>query len=222
MSDLLKQYGRGRRRDPLQFNATPWEATAALLRAEGDVISRVATEAFHEKRPAIWECCCGKGDMARVLEHTGLGVIATDIEDRGYGEPGVDALAVEKAPADIWITNPPYDDFPDLLIRHAAELGVSYLALLLKADFFHAVDKAGRDRLFREFTPSRIYPLGWRLDWTGAGAPVMNCSWFIWIKPGDADFGRRTGGTGYACYMPPLPRPRPARIFASACKGGVR
>lgn len=213
MASLVDNFGQGRRRDPLQFNATPWEAPAALLAVEGERIRRIGRR--DDCSPSIWECCCGAGDMARVLESTGLVVIATDIADRGYGEAGVDVLSEKTRRADILITNPAYDDFPDKLIRHAAELGVSYLALLLKADFFHAVDKAGRDELFREFTPSRIYPLGWRLDWTGGGAPVMNCSWFVWENPGVKRIWT-FDEVGAAAYMPPLPRPR-----AAALKGGA-
>lgn len=216
MANLIDKLGQGRRRDPLQFNATPWEAPAALLRVEAGHIDMFARSSQSPERAAIWECCCGAGDMARVLESTGLPVIATDIADRGYGEAGVDVLAEEERRADLLITNPAYDDFPDKLIRHAAEMGVQYMALLLKSDFYHAVDKAGRDELFREFTPSRIYPLGWRLDWTGGGAPVMNCSWFVWEYPGKEPMRLWPSGAPVAAYMPPLQRPRAATL-----KGGA-
>lgn len=60
--------------------------------------------------PVIWECACGEGHMAKVLEEYGCQVISTDLIYRGYGnkEP-VDFLhePVADFDGDI-ITNPPY------------------------------------------------------------------------------------------------------------------
>ncbi len=56
----------------------------------------------------IWECACGDGAMARVLEEAGYKVRATDLYGRGYGEAGVDFLkSVRKV--DNIVTNPPYN-----------------------------------------------------------------------------------------------------------------
>ena len=49
--------------------------------------------------------------------------------------------------------------------------------MLLKATFPNA---AKRIALFEEHPPSRVLPLGWRLDFTGGGNPTMDCTWFCW------------------------------------------
>lgn len=41
---------------------------------------------------SIWECACGEGHIAKVLESNGYSVISTDLIDRGYGEGGIDFL----------------------------------------------------------------------------------------------------------------------------------
>lgn len=58
----------------------------------------------------IWECACGEGHIAKVLENNGYKVIATDLIYRGYGDPvSLDFLkeTLEDFNGDI-ITNPPY------------------------------------------------------------------------------------------------------------------
>lgn len=60
---------------------------------------------------SIWECACGEGHIAKVLESNGYSVISTDLIDRGYGVGGIDFLKQTKNmcgnTGDI-ITNPPY------------------------------------------------------------------------------------------------------------------
>jgi hypothetical protein len=63
-------------------------------------------------RGPVWEPCCGDGAMATVLTEHGLPVVASDIADRGFGEPGVDFFACETFPpgCGAMVTNPPYSD----------------------------------------------------------------------------------------------------------------
>ena len=62
------------------YYATEPKATELLL----------AEESF---APVIWECACGEGHMAKVLEEHGYQVISTDLIYRGYGkEEPVDFL----------------------------------------------------------------------------------------------------------------------------------
>ena len=79
------------------YYATEPKATELLL----------AEETF---APVVWECACGEGHMAKVLEAKGYQVISTDLVYRGYGnkEP-VDFLreSIANFDGDI-ITNPPY------------------------------------------------------------------------------------------------------------------
>ena len=72
-----------------------------------------ATELLLEEEtfaPVIWECACGEGHMAKVMEEHGYQVISTDLIYRGYGdEKSVDFLhePIADFDGDI-ITNPPY------------------------------------------------------------------------------------------------------------------
>lgn len=154
------------------FYPTPWEATEAIIKREGQRIHQVTGG-------RLWEPACGTGDMAEVLNQHDFVVCSTDLIDRGYGQGGVDFLKTPILPHGVRgiVTNPPFN-ISEGFIRHAlTTLRVPYMALLLKAQYFHA---DCRIPLFRDFRPARVYPCGWRIDFTGGGANHMDCSWFIW------------------------------------------
>jgi len=155
-----------------QLHETEEAGTLALIAREGRRIAHISRR--------VWEPACGRGRMARVLQAAGYDVTASDLIDRGYGCGGVDFLTTRNLRAPVIITNPPYGPLVEAFIRHAYALGAGYLALLVKADFWQAAGKAARHLLFSELPPTRIHPLGWRLDWTGEGRPVMNCVWLVW------------------------------------------
>lgn len=158
-----------RERRANDFYPTPWEATAALAVAERH---RLAGR-------RIWEPACGDGAMARELEARGLDVAyASDLIDRGYGLTGADFLSAELPPGvDAIVTNPPFSH-ADRFIRHAlGTLQVPYLALLLKATYWHAANRAG---LHRRFPPTAYLPCTWRIDFTGERASTMDLCWYVW------------------------------------------
>lgn len=77
--------------------------------------------------------------------------------------------------------------------RHLlGDLGCTYVALLLKATYWHAEKRTG---LWRWRTPVRIYALNWRLDCLGLGNPTMEFIWVVW----DA---RRDGPCQYDVLTP--------------------
>lgn len=172
------------------FYPTPWEPVEALVQAERDVLN------FH---PRIWEPACGNGALSEVLKGHGFGVYSSDLVDRGYGDAHFDFLNFtgKGAPKEYsaMITNPPFDLAEDF-IRQSKALGMQYVAMLLKAHYFHA---DGRIRLFHDWIPARIYPLAWRVDFTGGGANHTDCSWYIW----EAGYSKL-----YSAYMPPLKKPK--------------
>lgn len=179
------------------FYPTPWEATEAFVRAE--------LSAF--QRYCVWEPACGDGAISEVLKRHGCTVISSDLVDRGYGQGSFDFL-VERPmlmhPPCAIITNPPYKDLAEAFIRRACgDLNAPYVAMLLKAHYFHA---ATRRRLFTEHQPTRVYPLSWRLDFTGGGSPHTDCSWYVW---------ERGVHPGFTRCMAPLPKPDPLGL--SAC-----
>lgn len=126
----------GYQRAGQDFYATPPWVTQALLR-------------HVTFRGSVWEPCCGDGAMAKVLESSGYDVVSTDIEDRGFGQAGVDFLACRTVPGQCRsiVTNPPYGDSGSQLaqsrspaammefLRHAMQLTASVegqLALLVR------------------------------------------------------------------------------------------
>lgn len=153
--------GHGRREKD-DFYPTPPEATEALLTLI--------------KPRRVWEPACGDGAISKVLKCHGIDVVSTDLVDRGYGEGGVDFLEAEYLFAPAIVTNPPFKH-AEAFARHAIALGADTVALLLKATFWNA---AIRFPLFAQHPPEVVAPLMWRLDFTGGGAPTMDCAWAIW------------------------------------------
>lgn len=190
MNSLVARGGSSLRTNPNQLHETEEEGTLALIAREGRRMR------FLSHR--IWEPACGRGRMSRVLSAAGFRVTSTDLADRGFGTGGVDFLEARTLRAAVIVTNPPYGEMVEAFIRKARALGARYLALLVKADFFQAAGKAARHALFAEFPPARIHPLGWRLDWTGQGRPVMNCVWLIWDWAAGSEPATGHGGRPFA------------------------
>lgn len=153
-------------REKDDFYPTPPEATEALLTLNLWGGSR-----------KVWEPACGDGAISRVLARAGNDVVSTDLIDRGFGTGGVDFLKATSLLAPIVITNPPFK-LAEQFIRHALDLGAETVAMLLKMTFWNA---AKRIPLFEEHPPAIIAPLTWRLDFTGGGAPTMDCGWAVWV-----------------------------------------
>lgn len=169
-----------------QFYRTPRDATRALL---GVLDLPAGTP--------VAEPCCGDGAIASVLEGAGHPVAASDLDDRGWGTPGVDVLGMRSLPADVVVTNPPFSLAAEI-VDTVLDLRPSVLALLLKATFFHA---DVRRALFDRHTPAEIHALTWRLDFEGRGAPAMECAWFVWRRDHVGD-----------CAYRLLPRPGAEQI----------
>lgn len=146
------------------FYATTDEAIKALCQ-------------FRMQPKRVWEPCCGDGAIAAYLSRMGSDVAATDLVDRGYGVPRVDFLMEWKKPANAIITNPPFNLAHDF-IRHSVSLGIGYMALLLKADFWCTLQ--GSDVFKNVWRPKYCLPLSWRPDFTGQGRPHLTCQWVIW------------------------------------------
>lgn len=153
------------------FYPTPPEVTQALLDSpEGKILKAMPQR-------LIWEPCVGDGAMANVLKKNGFQIIAGDIVDRGYiGTEIQDFVTARWARSPVLITNPPYKIAAEFIL-HAHRLNVEYMALLLKATFWHAIS---RYDLWRFYPPAAIYPLTWRPDFLGRGAPTMETMWCVW------------------------------------------
>lgn len=156
-------------RDKDDFFPTPLECTIALYMAEKEGIP-------HD----VWEPACGEGDISKYLEDMGHAVISTDLVDRGYGLGRVDFLMETKGPQAI-VTNPPFK-LSEKFVRHALfELDVEYLALLMRADWWHGPQRLD---IFEKHPVTRELKLGWRPNIFGIGNEDQRCrlSWYVWDK----------------------------------------
>lgn len=161
--EVYKNFDKCDDRREADFYPTPWQATEALCQAEQ----------LHIEGENILEPACGDGAIAEHLkQYYGCKVHATDLHDRGYGKGNIDFITAKKSSLmprknkpKRCVTNPPFE-IAEAFIRRCMSLNFEYTAFLLKAQYYHA---AGRAALFNEFPPSRIYPLAWRVDFTGGG-----------------------------------------------------
>ena len=173
-------------RDPLDFDPTPASATLAFLRAEGDRMREIGGP--------VWENAVGDGRMANVMQAEGFEVIGSDIVDRGW--PGTivrpfyawDGLRenMGSAPADIIVTNPPYNevsarDGHGRWLKHIEALNVRYCAMLLNWDWI-AARINGMDELHARFPCSRAYVCTWKVDFRGGGSPPQRNGWLVWDR----------------------------------------
>lgn len=162
-----------REREVDDFYPTPPEPTRAFLHAE--------IERLRDFAP-IWEPACGDGAMVREMEAVGLSVFDSDLVDRGCDAKIRNFYDFQFAPGKAIVTNPPFNECnrDPGWVRHALEaLGVEYMALLLPVNW---VGASGRASLWSQFTPARVYPMRWRIDFTGQGAPPMLNAWFVWDR----------------------------------------
>ena len=165
---------------------TPPDCTWALIEAEREHLDRLGR---------FWEPACGDGAIVRVLRQAGYEVVASDVVDRGCeGATLRNMLDGDEAPARAIITNPPFGSgAPAKLVERALLWGVGYVALFLPDGFFGTENRLA---LYNRWRPAAVYPLTWRPDFTGEGAPTMKMTWFVWDVRRESQAWR------------PLPRPR--------------
>ncbi len=177
--DMPRQDAPADIRDPLDYDPTPPDATAAFLAAEGDRLRQIGGP--------VWEPAVGGGHMARELQRHGFDVIGSDVVDRGW--PGTQIKSLydwTKAPTDILITNPPYceinaRDGHGRWLRHIRDLNVRYSAMLLNWDW-PAARINGMDDLHTSYPMSRIYLCLWKIDFRGGGSPPQRNGWIVWDR----------------------------------------
>src|SRR5690606_34699881 len=104
----------------------------------------------------IWECACGEGHLSKVFESAGYHVKSSDLVNRGYGEVGIDFLAIDNLEwkGDI-ITNPPYK-YAQQFIEKALQIipEGNKVVMFLKIQF---LESKGRKNLFLTHPPKTVY-----------------------------------------------------------------
>ena len=187
-------------RSKADLYTTPPDATLALLRQEPDIPG------------PIWEPACGNGRLVEVLRQAGHKVAATDLNDWGFGTPGVDFLSptVSKGGVRSVVTNPPFDLSFEFVLRALALEGVDFVAMLLRLTWLE-----GQDRyhdLFSRDPPNRVHVFTWRIAMfppdrepaPGEKRPggALTYAWFVWDR-------RQTYGSTELRWIPPPPGRRP-------------
>ena len=140
----------------------------------------------------VWECACGGGHLAEVLEKHGYNVKSSDIINRGYTNTEIiDFLKVTKEDIkqdfsrDI-ITNPPYKFAKEFVEKaHEVSMGSTKIAMFLKLTF---LESEARRELFEKYPPKRIYVFTKRVKCAKGGefeklsSSAVCYAWFIWEK----------------------------------------
>ena len=151
---------------------TPEVAVEALLQVE----------TLPEK---IWEPACGSGNIVKVLRARGHTVYASDINNYGCGEPGVDFLTTDAIPpAEAIVTNPPFK-----LIQKFVERALELCPLVIILARLAFYEGQRRSKLLEESGLARIHvfanrlPMIHREGWTGPKASsAIVFAWFTWQK----------------------------------------
>ena len=154
------------------FYGTPQSVTEALI----DFLK------LSPKKVVFWECACGKGHMSKDLEKMGYKVIATNLEDQGFGETGIDFTEQTKTRGNFIITNPPFFKAQSF-IETALKFNMPF-AFVFKSQFWHA---ASRRELFFLRKPKYVLPLTWRPNFTfgkRGRSPTMEVLWTVWNSVG--------------------------------------
>lgn len=136
----------------------------------------------------VWECACGEGHLAKVLEKHGYNVKATDLVYRGYGnEHSFDFLSksVKYYDGDI-ITNPPYKYALDFVKKSLDIIDDGHkVAMFLKVTFLEGKE---RKQFFKENPPKVVYVSSSRIKCAKNGefdkypSSAVAYAWFVWEK----------------------------------------
>lgn len=134
---------------------------------------------------AVWEPACGDGAICRVLADRGYSVVATDLVDRGYGEPRVDFLMEYRPRAPNIITNPPFKLSTDF-VRKALDLTTGKVAMLLRVTCLEGIE---RGEIYDNTPFARLWVFRQRVSFFRGGTEkwgdkswngMIAYGWFIW------------------------------------------
>ena len=134
----------------------------------------------------IWECACGEGHLAKVFDKYNMLAKATDLIDRGYGDPPLDFLKTYIFYHGDIVTNPPYK-FAKEFIEQAlcmVEDGRK-VCMFLKVTF---LEGKARKEFFKKYPPKTIYVCSGRIpcakngDFEKYPSSAIAYAWFVWEK----------------------------------------
>lgn len=157
------------------FYATHPSCTADILREE-------------EFYKDVLEPFCGVGSMSEVIKQHGHNVLSYDIVDRGYGLVG-DFYQVDfpRRKYDI-ITNPPYDNVIDVVLR-CLDICKEKVAVLMPLRYLSSGSRY--NELYKKCPPKRVYVYQERIciaknadfeKYNDVGANMEIYAWYIWER----------------------------------------
>jgi hypothetical protein len=152
-----------------------------------------ATEELEKRTPeiglthTILECCCGEGDIARVLRknqdrgRTGRNVFTNDIDTKRIADYHRDVATEEGwngiSPIDWVITNPPFNRAKEILPLALANCNIG-IAMLLRLSYLEPC--LNRIQWLQANPPKRVIVLP-RISFTGDGrTDSVTACWVIW------------------------------------------
>lgn len=184
--------------DSADFFPTPPWATRALCEAVLGIAPRGANDL------SVWEPACGEGHMALPLAEYFGSVFASDLVDRGFGEP-FDFLSGAHGVferADWVITNPPFGALAlEFILRALALRPAGGVAMFLPLRYLEGIGRCLR--LYAPYPPTQLVFFAERVPlYRGAYVPngttataymwvVWRTGWApqppMWLGPGQAD-----------------------------------
>jgi hypothetical protein len=165
------------------FFATPPWATRALMQHVWPVIGSPNRDGV------VWEPACGEGHMAAPLQEYFSRVMASDIEQRGYGVAPFDFLsdAAPQIGPVAWVVSNPWfsDGGTEKFVRRALEIAEVGVAVFTRLQWLESVGRY--ERLFRDNPPTLIaffterVPLS-KGSWKPKGRTATAYAWLTWVK----------------------------------------
>lgn len=136
----------------------------------------------------VLEPFCGVGSMSEVIKQHGHNVLSYDIVDRGYGLVG-DFYRTEfpRRKFDI-ITNPPYDNVIDVVLR-CLDICKEKVAVLMPLRYLSS--GSSYNELYKKYPPKSVYVYQERIciaknadfeKYNNAGANMEIYAWYIWER----------------------------------------
>lgn len=160
-------------RQPEDYYATAPIAAKLLLEVESTLSN-------------IWECACGEGHLAKVLDEAGKLGKATDLIDRGYGTVEDFLLNKELYHNGDIVTNPPYKYAQEFVEHSLSKVDEGHnVCMFLKVLF---LESQSRKELFTKYPPKTIYISSSRIncakngDFKTYNSSAIAYAWYVWIK----------------------------------------
>ena len=149
-------------------------------------VDMLAQTGFFNGVEKVWEPACGEGHLSKRMIEMGLNVHSTDLFDHGFGNTGLDFLAIPDACGfDAIVTNPPYK-YALEFCQKCVDLGAPKFAMFLKLTF---LEGQKRQPFFAQHPPRYVAVCVNRVQCALNGDADMFAkssaacyAWFIWEK----------------------------------------